>query len=205
AVRILAGTVDVCRCDEAAVETVQMTEGVKVDFTGGLRCRVERMRIHWGVLSDGERLWQTVDGAARGGVDDLADTSGTCGLSQADSRQDIELCVVNGILDGFADIDLGCEVEDDLGAEIAHDFVNIHGEQFSHYERDLLGTIVLSQVLTATAAQVVNDENLVSLRNKKVNEVRADEAGAAGDDGTHSGLEIECGCMSHLLCRSMHP
>ena len=43
------------------------------------------------------------------------------------------------------------------------------------------------EVLALAGGQVVDDGHLVAAIEERVDEVRADEAGAAGDQGTHGG------------------
>jgi hypothetical protein len=43
------------------------------------------------------------------------------------------------------------------------------------------------EVLALAGGQVVDDQDLVAAVEERVDEVRADEAGAAGDQGTHGG------------------
>ena len=44
-----------------------------------------------------------------------------------------------------------------------------------------------AEVLALAGGQVVDDRDLVAAIEERVDEVRADEAGAAGDQGTHGG------------------
>ncbi|COW38419.1 Uncharacterised protein [Mycobacterium tuberculosis] len=77
---VLARTVDVSRCDMRAVQAVEMSKGVQVDFAGHFARGIRRGRIGGRCLRGWILRRGAIDRSSRGGVHDLADTGLPRGL-----------------------------------------------------------------------------------------------------------------------------
>jgi hypothetical protein len=101
-------------------------------------------------------------------------------LEHADRAHDVDVRVEHGPLDGGADIRLRRQMEDDLrpksGSELPEHLV----ADVELVQRDSVG-----DVLAASAREVVDHVHLITSREQRIRDVRADEARAAGNDHPH--------------------
>ena len=85
---------------------------------------------------------------------DLAHAVAAGGVGQADDREDVGLGVVERVGDGVADVDLGGEVEHDLGPDTGQQFVEVDVEDVG---LDELGPTV--EVVALAVGEVVHDDH----------------------------------------------
>ncbi len=92
-------------------------------------------------------------------------------------------------LDDQRDADRGGEVEDDVGLV---DQLGDHGIVLGGVDRVLEAGMALevADVVDPARRQVVEDVDRVAVLEQHIAEMRADEAGAAGDQKAHRGSQI---------------
>ena len=136
-------------------------------------------RDHDGVAVDGAAA-RREDHAPRPRVD-----RGTKDIHGADH---VDVGVVERIAHQLANVDLGSVVEDDLGLRVGNGGRERVGDVMSS------STNVARRVdLRAPAArEVVDDGDRVTGVDERVGDVRADEAGPAGDQRPHPWVTIRC-------------
>ncbi len=102
--------------------------------------------------------------------------------SEKTDRPDrVDLRVAHGILDRAAHVRLGGEMEADLGVELRERGVD--GGRVAHIALDERGRTV--QILRLAGGEVVEHEDGIAALHERVDQMRADEARAACDQGPH--------------------
>ena len=99
-------------------------------------------------------------------------------LEDAQRAEHVDLGVVVGPLDRDANVGLGGEVEDRLGLDRVEHLVGL--PDVGDVQRRVAGDSLASPL-----REIVEDVHLVAARKQRVNDVRADEAGAPGHDRSH--------------------
>ena len=102
-----------------------------------------------------------------------------CRLEDPHRPEDVHFGVVDGMLDRHAHVGLGREVEDGLGS---------HGvEQVVERLADVADVQLRAggDVRFGAVDERVNDRDLVTTRDERIDDVRTDEAGSPGHDRPH--------------------
>jgi hypothetical protein len=184
-VRVLPRAVDVAVAQDDRRQAVEALVPAAVGLGAVLALPVGGHRPRRAVSGVGHELRIAVDRAAGRRVEHALDAGEPRGLEHVDRAHDVDARVPGRVLDRLAHIDLRREVEDDVGPR--------RGEHAAHPVRvadvGLLEARAArergGEVLALAGGQVVDDQDLVAAIEQRVDEVRADEAGAAGDQGTH--------------------
>ena len=92
---------------------------------------------------------------------------------------------MQGVSDGVTHIDLCSQVKDDLGAVLLDERVEVHLQQVRLDHGQAAAALRLLQVLQTAVGEIVHHDNLVPLGEEQIDQVRADETGAAGDESVH--------------------
>ena len=98
-----------------------------------------------------------------------------------------------GVGERQAHVDLRGEVEDRLRARRGDD--RLERLRVAHVAALQHGAVLerAGEVALAAAGEVVDDRHLVAALEQRVDEVRSDEAGSAGDEGTHAAADYGTG------------
>ena len=128
-----------------------------------------------------------VEGAAAGGEHDALGSGLARALEDAQRADDVDVGVVGRPRDRDPDIRLGGEMEDELGPPPGHQLCDRRRRyvQVMDVERTAATLAGLGQVGQRAGGEVVDDVDLVALREEAVDQVRTDEARAAGHEGAH--------------------
>ena len=118
--------------------------------------------------------------AAAGGEDELLHPLVDHRLKQSQRRHDVQFRVRGRIGDGDAHVDLRRVMIDEIEAASAQ-FVD--RGRIAQIGDDQLCLLV--HVLQLAAAQVIDDDHLVTARDVSVDDVRSDESGTARDQHFH--------------------
>ena len=104
-------------------------------------------------------------------------------FERGDRAADVDIGVEARIAHRNADVDLCSEVEDGLGPGGIED--PCQPGRVADIRLDQLGAARdrVAQVLAATGREIVHDRDRVATLDQRIDEVRADEAGAACDEG----------------------
>jgi hypothetical protein len=178
AVRVLARPVDVAVAQHHVVGAVQAVVEADVLLGAVLGDAVGRHGGHRRVLGRGDPLRLAVEGAAGGGEDD-ARAHGPRRLEHLDGAAHVHVGVEPRVVDGHAHVGLRGQVQRRLRAEVA--------EQRAHAvavaDVGLLEARLGGHALALAGGEVVDHADIVPAREQRVGDVRADEAGTAGDEG----------------------
>jgi dTMP kinase len=169
----LARPVDVGEAQHGRPQAVNPPPASDVCLSGELRHAVRGHRPERCVLC-GRGRHVSVDGAARRREHDRC-AGRARRLEDVERAEDVHLGVEERFLHRRADIGLRGEVEDD---------VRLEGERLSDVVLDQLGSRI--HELPPTGREVIDDRDLVSSREQRVHDVRADEPGASGDERSHA-------------------
>ncbi len=130
-----------------------------------------------------------VERAAGGDEDDPADPGRARRLEHVGGAADVDRGVEVGVLDRFAHVDLGGEVEDQLGTRLGEDGA----------DRGVVADVDLGQpgaareraveVHPTPGREVVEHGHLVATGEQGVDQIRADESGAAGHESPHQAAD----------------
>ncbi len=177
AVRVLPRPVDVAVTQRDVPRPVEPVVRRQVLLAGELRDAVGRERPALGLF--GRRpVALTVDRAARRAEDDLRLVRPR-GLEHLERAEHVHGGVVLRPLDRHAHVDLGGEVETDLRPRLFEDL----GEPCAHVALDELRA--LGHVLALPVREVVHDRHVVAARQQRLDDVRADEPSAPGNEPPH--------------------
>ncbi len=127
---------------------------------------------------------------------DLGGRGDEDGLAEAPARVEDGLGALevdpqgaDGLLDDRLDADGGREVVDDV--DLVHELGDDRGVQHAVDHEMEVGVVgEVGDVLQAAGREVVDDEHLVAVGEKKVGEVRADETGPTRDQCSHSASPV---------------
>ena len=119
-----------------------------------------------------------VDGAAGGGEDEFVHALGGGDGQQVDGAEDVGPGVGQGVHGGLADAGLGGEVEDDFGPFPPDDLGDAGVVEAGVVEGG--GVVEAAEV---AGGEVVDDRDGVVVLQQGRDQMGADEAGAAGDQG----------------------
>ena len=99
------------------------------------------------------------------------------GFEQVEAAADVDAGVIRGVGDALAHIDLCREMTDDVESRLAH-------QPGSRLIRDvhLVERRRRRNLAAIPAHQVVDDRDLEAVRDQRVRDVRADEAGSASHE-----------------------
>src|SRR5579864_756083 len=142
-----------------------------------LRRPVRRERAQLGGLGS-RPVALAVDSAARRREDDLGAVPPRR-LENADRAEHVHVGVERGIFDGDAHIHLGREMEHRLRSYCVEDRVRV--ANVADMELGFAG-----DPLALAPGKVVEDMDLVAARDQRIDDMRADEARAPGDNGPHA-------------------
>ena len=120
-----------------------------------------------------------VDRAAARGEDD-ARSGCASRLEDVHRADDVDLGVEDGPLDRGADVGLGGEMQDDVRPKLGSERLD---GRIADVELVELGAG--GEVVARAGREVVDDVHLVPAREQRIDDVGADEAGAACDERTH--------------------
>jgi hypothetical protein len=127
-------------------------------------------------------------GGATGGEDEALDIGGRAGAEDAGGAFHIIVEVVEGLVDGFADIGEGGEVHDGVGAMGVHEGGHDAGvADVGVDEGEAIGGERAEEVegLGVPSEEVVDGEDIVPALQEELDGVGPDVAGAAGDEDVH--------------------
>ena len=112
------------------------------------------------------------------------------GLEHPDRPNDVDVRVEVGFLDRVPDVDLGGEVEHDLGTRRGED--RRHGAGIGDVDHVQLSAAAerLVEIRLPAGRKVVDHGDSIAPGEQRVDHVRSDEAGAAGDQAVHSATQI---------------
>ena len=200
------GPVDVAVAQDDRRQAVEALVPAAVGLGAELALPVGGHRPGLGRLGRGHDVGLAVDRAARRRVHHALDAAQPRGLEHVDRADDVDPRVPRRVLDRLAHIDLRGQVEDDVGPR--------RGEHAAHAPRVAdVGLLEAgaprqraAEVLALAGGQVVDDRDLVAAIEERVDEVRADEAGAAGDQGTHGGgcyVRSRRACAPDVRCLTL--
>ena len=179
AVGILAWPVDVPEAERDVLRLVQAVVRAQILLAGELRGAVRGERVQRGGLPGRPVVALAVDRAACRAEDDLRVVPAS-GLEHANRPEDVRVGVVVRALDRDAHVHLRREVEHGLGSVLVEDVVQRLPDVPLRESRGG------GDVLPLAGRQRVDDDDLVPAGHERVGDVRADEAGAACDDGPHA-------------------
>jgi hypothetical protein len=184
--RVLPRAVDVAVAERDGRESVETGEDLAVLLGAELGETVRRLRRDPVVLGRRHRLQLAVDGAACGGVDEAPHPVRLRRAQHVGGALDVDAGVGRRVGHRLAHVDLGGEVEDHLGPEARDDVV--HGLRLSDVDVGERGAVRdrLLEVLALAGREIVDHGDLVTAREKRVDEIRSDEAGAAGNECIHA-------------------
>jgi hypothetical protein len=100
-------------------------------------------------------------------------------LEHLDRPEHVDGRIVRRSVNRDAHVDLGAEVEAELGPRLAEHL----GETLSHVALD--ESHALGQVLALAVGEIVDDRHLVAARQQRLDDMRADEPCAPCDDRPH--------------------
>src|SRR5205823_4503055 len=118
--------------------------------------------------------------SARGREDDAG---GSGRLEHAHGADDVHLSVVGRLGDGGGDVGLRGQVDADVGTDLPEELA-----QQCVADVELFEARRVRDVLALSGRQVVDDDDLVATGDKRVHDVRADEARAPGDERPHGNI-----------------
>src|SRR5579862_6220018 len=180
-VGVLARSVDVAVAQRGEIEVASFPKEAKIVLADHLRYTVRRAGILRRRLIDREVLRRPVDGPARC-EDKLLRAGSRRMIENVEQSHDVYLCVVDwiarrnrhGVLRGVMVHDLGLEV----GKNSANRFVpDVHMNQ-----RNAVAHV--RAPAAAVLPEGIDHEHVVTGRGICLDDVRSDEAGAAGDDNS---------------------
>ena len=169
-----------------------MQAGVQlaVALGGVLALAVGRERADRVLLGRRQRVGIPVERSAGRGVDDAPGAGLQRRLQDRDRAEHVDRRVARRLLDRVAHVDLRRQVEDELRLELGED----------PQDRLRVGDIGLMQlrpggqcgleVRALAGAQVVDHRNPIAPGDQGVDQVRADESSASGDDAVHAGRRL---------------
>src|ERR1700737_3078523 len=96
-------------------------------------------------------------------------------LGDADRADDVGLSVEHWVGDGSSDVDLGGEVEYDLGLVFSEDFVEVGGDDVVFDRGEVCAGGRLLEVSGAAGTAVVEADDDVSVGEESINQRRPDE------------------------------
>ena len=176
-VRVLARAVDIPVAERDVLRPVQTVVRGQVLLARELGRPVRGDRLTGRGLRGGNGAL-TVDRAARGAEHDLRVVAART-LEDADGADHVYLCVLGRPLDGDANVRLCGEVEDGLRPNLVEQVVerlpNI-ADVKPRARRD---------VLSLSLGERVDDRDLITASDERIDDVRTDEAGSAGHDRPH--------------------
>ena len=126
-----------------------------------------------------------IDRTAGGREEEPCPSSPPGRLEQVQRPGDVDVQVEDRIRDRAADVDLGGEVEDDLRPPLVEQVGDRGGVRTSDSTSSAPAPIAPVEVLPASAREVVDHDDVVAALDQRVDQVRADESGPAGDQGLH--------------------
>ena len=176
---LLARAEHVAETQDDVVRAVDPVPRGQVLLRAKLRDAIRRHRPEGGLLR-GSPIALAVDRPARGGEDHLGARVPGC-FEDGDRAHDVDLCVAGGFAHRRLNIGLGREVEDDVGASRVDAVADV-----SDGER-----CTCRKVLTLPRREVINNGDRIASRQERVDEVRSDEAGSAGDYSSHGPYRRE--------------
>ncbi len=158
-------------------------------MTDLLRDPVGRQRLLRVRLADGEivRRRVPVEGASAGGEHHTLGLGLARPLEDVQRADDVDVGVVGRARHRDPDVRLRGEVEDELGPAPGHQLDDRRrGDvEVMDVERPAPALAGVGQVGQRTGREVVDDVDLVALGQEPVDQVRTDEARAAGHEGAH--------------------
>ncbi len=178
AARVLARAVDVAEAQDRVLRRVQPVEQAHVLLGAQLGGAVRRLRLAGGGLGRRPRGVRAVDGAAGGGEHHpRADVER--GLQHVDGARHVDRGVGGRVGHRQAHVGLGGEVPDHVGPVLGEGGLEGRGVADVDGGERRLDPVALA------LGEVVDGEHVVAAGGERVDQVRADEARAAGDDRPH--------------------
>jgi len=107
------------------------------------------------------------------------------GDEHVDRPQHVHLRVGGGIGHGAAHVDLRGQVEYELRPHVGEDSRHTAGVTYVELVQLRAGRERVREVLAPAAGEVVNHRDAIASGDERVDQVRSDEAGAAGDHAVH--------------------
>jgi hypothetical protein len=92
------------------------------------------------------------------------------------------------LIDRLADIDLRRHVEDGFGPELDHCVTQFGSSDVHLVEVNAATSPGRRQTFETTGDEIVDDENFDAVVDEPIDEIGADESGAAGDEGLRNHL-----------------
>ena len=178
--RILARAVDVRVAERDEREVVLGVVEERVQLPRALADAVGAHRVRRMGLGRGKLFLLPVHRAARRDEEDAADVRLTRGLEEVDRAEDVDACVEQRVGDRAADVHLR-GVMAQRGRTLVAD--ELDGLRLDHVE--LVKARLRVQVLALAGREIIDHEHVVAGGDERVDDVRADEPGAARDQDLH--------------------
>ena len=183
--RVLAGTEDIEETERGGRQAVFASEQLEVVLPVQFRHRVRRLRFGEHRLDLRDRRVVAIDGGG-GSQDDLADLRGGGGFEHVEGAGGVQLDALARPEHGFRDRDHGGQVEHLV--DPAQGLVELGTVEDRAFDQAVLKA---DEVAAMTAAEVVEDDDLGAAL-EMLDDVGADEAGAAGDEDAHGQRTSAC-------------
>ena len=138
------------------------------------------MRVNGSVFRNWEGRRRTVNCTTGGSEHNLLHVVGAGGFCQADGGEDIGLRIEKRGRNRLPHIDLGCQVEHDLGGVLVEKLIQINFQQVSLNERN-----PCRDVLPLAVGQVIHHDRLMPLSHQQFHKMGTNKSGSASNKCSH--------------------